>query len=238
MKSGVFKGTDRKFLRSIFFLPFALIILALAFSSMYRLSSTYDEPAHYRFGKDLITRELKGASMQRMPITALNTLPVYVLEKAGMRLSEHSRLFFSRIPTVAASLLLAFFVFSWTRKLYGIEASLVSLILYAFCPNILAHSQLVTNDVYCACLMFISVYLFTQYARRRSLKGLAAVSVSTGVALLTKQTALLLLPAYGLILLCTHFSLWKDSLPGSCKTSRPTRRSLVHLILFVLLPVN
>ncbi len=106
-------------------------------------------------------------------------------------LPEKSRLFLSRIPTVAASLLLAFFVFSWAQKLYGIAASLVSLIFYTFCPNFLAHSQFVTNDAYCACLIFLSIYFFTQYIRHASLKKLTVTSVLTGVALLTKQTALL-----------------------------------------------
>lgn len=51
-----------KYLNAACFPLAALLIIALAFSSMYRLSSTYDENAHYRFGRDLLSRELKGAS--------------------------------------------------------------------------------------------------------------------------------------------------------------------------------
>ncbi len=233
IEAGRLSYAGSRLLRLVCFLPAALLILVLTFSSMYRLSSAYDETEHYQFGKSLITGDLKGASMQRMPITALNAISILVLEKAGVVLPEKSRLFLSRIPTVAASLLLAFFVFSWAQKLYGITASLVSLIFYAFCPNFLAHSQFVTNDVYCACLIFISVYFFTQYIRHSSLKKLTVTSVLTGIALLTKQTALLLLPAYGLILLYAHFLSRKGS--ESCETRPQARRWLLHMALFVLI---
>ena len=38
-------------------------------------------------------------------------------------------------------------VFAWSRRLYGHWGGLLSLALWVFCPNILAHARLVTSDV-------------------------------------------------------------------------------------------
>jgi len=38
-------------------------------------------------------------------------------------------------------------IYAWSRSLFGNEGALVSLILFAFCPTILAHGVLVTSDM-------------------------------------------------------------------------------------------
>ena len=38
-------------------------------------------------------------------------------------------------------------VFAWSRKLYGNGGGLLSLCLWVFCPNILAHARLITTDL-------------------------------------------------------------------------------------------
>jgi hypothetical protein len=41
-------------------------------------------------------------------------------------------------------------VFYWSRALHGFLPAVFSLLLYALDPNIIAHSQLVTTDIYAA----------------------------------------------------------------------------------------
>ena len=38
-------------------------------------------------------------------------------------------------------------VFAWSRRLYGIWGGLLSLALWVFCPNVLAHARLITSDM-------------------------------------------------------------------------------------------
>ena len=38
-------------------------------------------------------------------------------------------------------------VFAWSRRLYGTGGGLLSLCLWVFCPNVLAHCRLITTDL-------------------------------------------------------------------------------------------
>src|SRR5262249_23109501 len=57
-------------------------------------------------------------------------------------------------------------VFAWSRQLYGAWGGLLSLALWAFCPNVLAHARLVTTDVGATALGCGATYLFWRYLRR------------------------------------------------------------------------
>ena len=59
-------------------------------------------------------------------------------------------------------------VFAWSRRLYGAGGGLLSLALWAFCPNILAHARLVTTDVGATALGVGATYLFWRYLHRPS----------------------------------------------------------------------
>jgi hypothetical protein len=103
-------------------------------------------------------------------------------------------LWLCRIPTMLCAAVLGIFVYRWSSQLYGTAGGLFSLFIFVFCPNIVAHARLATTDVYCCVLMFISLFAFKEYARRRTFAHLIFLAAAVGVAQLTKQTALLLLP--------------------------------------------
>ncbi|MCX7661444.1 MAG: glycosyltransferase family 39 protein, partial [Candidatus Omnitrophica bacterium] len=65
-------------------------------------------------------------------------------------------LFFVRLISVLIGMLLGILVFLWSKKLYGKNAGLLSLLLYIFSPLVLAHSQLVTTDI---AMAFMSLVL-------------------------------------------------------------------------------
>src|SRR5204863_2325051 len=44
-------------------------------------------------------------------------------------------LFWARLPTLLLALLLGYFVYRWAEELYGGNAGLMALLLYAFCPT-------------------------------------------------------------------------------------------------------
>ena len=121
------------------------IFLAMNIWGVYHKSLTVDERAHFEFGERILTGKLETAHMQQMPVSAFNVLPVCLLEKRKITLSEKGKVFFSRIPTVLASLVCAFFVFLWAKRLYGSRAGLFSLSLYMFCPTVLAHSRFIIS---------------------------------------------------------------------------------------------
>jgi Dolichyl-phosphate-mannose-protein mannosyltransferase len=83
-------------------------------------------------------------------------------------------------------------VFAWSRRLYGTWGGLLSLSLWVFCPNILAHARLVTSDVGSTALGVAATYVFWRYLHQPSWRWAAAAGVMLGLAQLTKFTMLLL----------------------------------------------
>jgi 4-amino-4-deoxy-L-arabinose transferase-like glycosyltransferase len=130
--------------------------------------------------------------------------------------------FFGRIPMVLLGLLLGFYVFQWSKELYGTKGGILSLVLFTFSPNMLAHARLVTTDMGFTCFAFIATYYYWRSFRSDKKKVWIAAGVFVGLALLSKFTALLLLPVFGLLLLLVAWqSSIKDALQGLSTTTKP-----------------
>jgi hypothetical protein len=95
-------------------------------------------------------------------------------------------------------------VYLWSARLYGFGGGLLSLTLWVFCPNVLAHCRLVTTDMGATSLGLVATYLFWRDLKKPSWPRAAAAGVALGVAELTKFSLILLYglwPMLGLILL-------------------------------------
>ncbi|MCL6471831.1 MAG: glycosyltransferase family 39 protein [Firmicutes bacterium] len=105
-------------------------------------------------------------------------------------------LFRGRLAIISVTVILAIFVFLWSTELNGTMAGLFSLLLFAFDPNIIAHGHLATMDMAISAAFLINLYFIWKYLTKRSKPLLIASGVTAGLALLTKFSALLLLPVY------------------------------------------
>ena len=86
-------------------------------------------------------------------------------------------------------------VFAWSKRLYGAGGALVSLTLWTFCPNVLAHTRLVTTDMGATALGALATYLFWRYLRQPTWRRAALAGLALGLAQLTKFSLIIL---YGL----------------------------------------
>ena len=109
-------------------------------------------------------------------------------------------LFWARLPVMLLSVLLGWYVFAWARALYGTNAGLAALFLYAFCPNILAHSRFVTMDLGLSCFFVMTIYYVWRFARFGGRRNVALAGVALGLALATKFSAIILLPSVAVLL--------------------------------------
>lgn len=116
----------------------------------------------------------------------------------GNRSDADRMLFWARVPGVVVGALLGLLVFAWARELYGPRAGLGALFLYALAPNILAHARLATLDLGLTASFFAAAYAFWRFARAPGLGPLVLGGVALGAAILTKTTALFLLPILAL----------------------------------------
>jgi hypothetical protein len=118
-------------------------------------------------------------------------------------------LFLARLPIIMLGTLLGAFVFRWAREAYGLKAGLLAAGLYAFTPNLLAHTRLVTTDLAVTACTFIALYAFWRYLRqpfgelrtRPSSWRFWQAGLGFGLALAAKLSALLLIPVTGLLVL-------------------------------------
>jgi hypothetical protein len=86
-------------------------------------------------------------------------------------------------------------VFAWSKELYGVSGGLLSLALWVFCPNVLAHTRLVTTDMGATALGVLATFVFWRYLRRPSWRLAALAGLCLGLAQLTKFSLVVL---YGL----------------------------------------
>jgi len=166
---------------------------------------TVDERAHLAYGERGLARGAfdRESPMlnSKMPVSVLNALPVTAAARLGVSVDAPRRLWLGRLPTVALGLLLGWLVFHWARELFGVRGGLLGLFLCTFCPNVLAHSHLITTDLATALGMFAATYAFWRWRQRPGAWRLAVAAAAFGAAQLTKVTALFLVPIFLLIVL-------------------------------------
>jgi len=123
-------------------------------------------------------------------------------------------MFLARLPTIWLGLLLAAVGARWAaemaagwagrsgshRRVADI-AGLVTLVLLAFDPNIMAHTRLVTTDLGLTAAAALAGYTLWRFLSRPSWRGAVVAGAALGLMLNTKFTALLFLPLFGAVAL-------------------------------------
>ena len=186
---------------AVFFLMF--IFLTLSILSVRGKSLTYDEPYHYRYGANILNGDSTRFDDSKMPFSAWNALPAKLASYLpdGALKSNLEKMVTARLMTVLFSLIVAFMVYSWARQLYGILPGLVALGLYVFDPNMIAHSQLITTDMYVTGMVLFCSYWLWKFANSRRWQDGLIFATMLGLAQLAKYTAVSLYVLFALAFL-------------------------------------
>jgi hypothetical protein len=102
----------------------------------------------------------------------------------------------ARSVCIPLSLVGGYVCYRWAGELHGPPAGLIALILWCFCPNILAHGQMLTPDVGATALGVAAAYLFWRWLRRPGWHLAACAGLVLGLAELAKFTMLVLYPLW------------------------------------------
>jgi hypothetical protein len=105
----------------------------------------------------------------------------------------------TRFPNLFLGTILVALIAWWAHRLWGNRAAILAVALASLEPNLVAHSSLVTTDIGVTLFIFLTVYLFWEYVNRPTWTLLIATGISTGMALLSKFSAVLLIPMIALI---------------------------------------
>ncbi len=82
----------------------------------------------------------------------------------------------------------------WAYRLWGVRAALLAMAMACLEPNLVAHSSLVTTDVGAALFIFLTTYLLWEAGQSCKWWLLTLIGISTGAALGSKFSAILLIP--------------------------------------------
>ena len=212
LKYLIMNNSSRK---NILILLLLSIIFLIDITSITHKTLTFDENAHYKYGEQILSFNSNRFEDNVMPVLTLNASLHVALRKTRDLLtpimSEEFQAVFddirtARYMTILFSLLLGFYIFKWTSELYGVTPGLFSLFLYAFSPNIIAHSRLITGDLYGTCMTTIAMYYFWRFVNYGRWKNAAVSAFTLGLSQLAKYTCLFLYLIFVLIIFTRYSS--------------------------------
>jgi len=140
-------------------------------------------------------------------------------------------LFYTRLPNILIGLLLGIFIYLYSKELNGILGGLISLSLFVFSPNFLAHTPLVTTDVGISCFYLITIYFFMHYMKTKRVSDLILTGLFLGISLISKYSGLILV---GVIYLLGLLALFFSDLPEF----HIKRRHFIFIIPLVILVIS
>ncbi len=211
-----------------------IIMFFLAIFSVLNDSLTFDETAHIVAGYSYLTQKDYRVNPEHPPIIKdlaaspllfLNLnfpkdLPVWTeLTPAnwweqfdlGFQFLYHSDndpdqiALYSRIPMILLLLFFGWFLFYWTRKLFGNKTALFALFLFSFSPTFLAHGRLVTTDVGAALGVVLATFFWLKFLKNPTKKNVFIAGLIFGFVMLLKFSLVLLVPFFAII---TLFYAW------------------------------
>ena len=229
--------------KSSFATPLTILFLLSVMFVLIQLSGWhksfyYDEPFNLRYGEDFLTKgPLAETDGQRMPVFALHAL---VCKSYGCGFAETNdypwRRFWIRMPSVFFTLALGLLVWYWCRRLYGPQAAMGALLLYVFNPTLLAHGKEITSDVITSFFVVLTVFLFWTWRIGKKDRFFYLAAVATGIAIVTKFSAILLLGILPLIIIAQKIS--SRDFHFSLKTSMNVLKKFAIFLFLIWLVIN
>ncbi len=239
-----------------FILLFTMFILA--FSSYLGDSTTMDELAHIPAGYSYLTQKDFRINPEHPPlIKDLAALPLLFLNlnfpsnsdawnkdingqwRFGWEFLYNSGnnpdqiTFWARFPMLFVLLFLGWFLFWWTKKEFGNKVAILTLILFSFSPNFLAHGRLVTTDVGASLGFVLATYFWLKFLKNPSKKNIIIAGLTLGISLLFKFSLVLLVPSLGITTII-YVLLKKENLVKYISLSILAG---IIAIIFVILPI-
>src|SRR5262245_12173393 len=234
-------------------------------------SQTIDEAMHIAAGYSyLATRDFRIEPQNPPLIKELLALPVFITYGLAFRPDpQHWRdaegyligrdLLYQSRPTAdqiltlsrSANLLLGGVLVGltgwWAYRLWGSGAALLAMALASFEPNLIAHSSLVTTDMGVTLFIFLTVYLLWEYVNQPKWSFLVGAGICTGLALVSKYSAVLLIPIIALIVsasLLTHresniflHKTWNSTKPRHGFLQATALLSFILVVALLMIPL-
>lgn len=103
--------------------------------------------------------------------------------------------FLARLPTILFTVIMVGILFWWTTRKYGFEAGILSSVLLAFDPLLLANGALAMNDIFVTFFMFLSCLSFIKFVEGKKWAVIPA-GIFAGLAITCKLSGIILAPIF------------------------------------------
>src|SRR5271157_2677216 len=199
----------------------AAIGVARIVSTYHVFSQTTDEPAHVVTGMEWLERGTYTFEPLHPPLARVAVAVGPYL--SGLRLNGHQNLWMegnelllaqgrylhnlslARLGVLPFFLLATFLVWYWARVRYGNGPALVATILFTTSPVVLAHAGLATTDMALTATFTGALLAYINFLEKPTYLRSAILGATAALAVLSKFSALVFLPACGLTLLGTRW---------------------------------
>jgi len=224
----------------------------------YRVTAQgFDEPAHVAAGMEWIQSGTYKLDPLHPPLARIAIgLPLYL---SGERLPQmdsktssdfwavgngilYDRGHYLRNLTLARCGILPFLmlagvlVFLWSQRAFGDLAAVLAVVLFTTTPIVLAFSGLAYTDFPAASTQFLALFVFTMWLKAPTMRSTWLLGIAFGLALLSKFTSLLFLPAAALaVLLCKRLGRDAEPAVSQVKTRWITKLALATAIAVMVL---
>ncbi|MEW6407104.1 MAG: glycosyltransferase family 39 protein [Patescibacteria group bacterium] len=102
----------------------------------------------------------------------------------------------ARLSVMLQSIILAFLVYVWARKVHGVNAAVFSVFLYLFSPAIIGNSTIAMADISVSLFIFLTIFQFWLFLQKKTIAGLIFTGIFFGLAQSSKHTAIILFPLF------------------------------------------
>ncbi|MFZ5559479.1 MAG: ArnT family glycosyltransferase [Patescibacteria group bacterium] len=249
-----------------------VLMLILATISQKQESATMDEVAHIPAGYSYLTQRDMRLNPEHPPLLKdLSAIPLLFIKNInfpsqikswkeevnsqwdfGFAFLYNSNndadkiIFWSRLPMLLLLIALGFFVYRWTKELYGKWPALLAIFLFSFSPTFIAHGRYVTTDVGAALGFFVATYYFVKcLSAEASGEGGAKIKywiiagIFFGLAQLIKFSLVLLIPYFGILLLIWIYIRHREVKPpfGGLTSENFLKIFFAYILKFILIVV-
>ena len=205
--------------------PRVLVVALLAIgvarivSTYHVFNQTWDEPAHVAAGMQWLDRGQYTYEPLHPPLARV--MVALGPRLAGIRSAGHDNVWLegnsiiyaggrydrnlalARLGVLPVFLLATLVVFAWTRRIGGAADAVGGVLLFTTLPPVLAHAGVATTDMAVTATIALAAYCLTLWLDQPTRERSLVLGLALGLALLSKLSALLFLPAAGVaIALC------------------------------------
>ena len=219
-------------------------------------SHTYDEPAHIACGMEWLDKGVYKWEPQHPPLARVATalgpyllgtrcqntpnVDLFSMTKEGLAILDHGNHYDLTLELARLGILPFFWiaclvVYWWGRRYFSGPVAVAAVFLFSFLPPILAHAGLATTDMALTAFLaaaFLSALIWVEHP---TLGHAALFGVSTGLAMLSKFSTLVFLPAGVVLSLAWYLATERPKLEWLLGAARKRIPSLGLAVLIACL---